>query len=253
LHQANTLHQSVNRSGGRIVHITRNALMFVALLLSVPAFGQVSISPQSPTVLDTIYVQLPLAAGTGFDPASTTVSMASNKITIAFGSSFFHPVPPSLGALNWPVGPLPAGTYQVEIQQDNVVIGSTQFTVLPRPANGPLWNNTDMWWDPTESGWGASFVQHGSGNIFGTFFIYASDGTATWYVMPGGQWTTALEFHGDVYQTRGPVLDSFDPHGVNASLVGSAIIDFDVNLGRASLFLTIGGKTIQKAIQRQTY
>lgn len=230
----------------------RAVLVSLALLFSsANCYSQLSVSPQSPTVLDTIYVHFPLTKG--FSPGSTQVFMASNKITIAFASVNLDPTPPSLFTLNWPVGPLPAGTYQVEIQEDQAVIGSAQFTVLPRPSNGPLWNNTDMWWNSAESGWGASFIQHGSGNIFGAFFIYASDGTATWYILPGGQWTTNLEFHGDVYQTRGPVLDSFDPHSVNVTLVGSATIDFDVDPNKASLFLTIGGKTIQKAITRMIY
>jgi hypothetical protein len=230
----------------------KHTLVSLALLISsASCFGQVAISPQAPTVLDTIYIQLSLAKA--FTPESTQVSMASNKITIAFRSSTFAPSPPSLFSLNWPVGPLPAGTYQAEVQEDQAVIGTAQFTVLPRPANGPLWSNTDMWWNSAESGWGASFMQHGSSNIFGVFFIYAADGTATWYVLPGGQWTSGLEFRGDVYQTRGPVLDSFDPHSVNVSLVGSATIDFDVDPNKASLFLTIAGKTIQKAIQRMAF
>ena len=230
----------------------KSTLVLVTLLVgSVPCLSQVSISPVSPTVLDTVYVQLPLT--NAFNPGGTTLSMASNKITIEIGTNDLAPLPPSLYALNWPVGPLPAGTYQVEVKQDNAVIGSTQFTVSPRPSNGPLFSHTDMWWNPSESGWGASFVQHGSGNIFGTFFIYASDGSATWYVLPGGQWTTPLEFHGDVYQTHGPLLDSFDPHTVNVTLVGSATIVFDVDPNKASVFLTIAGKTVQKAIQRQTY
>jgi len=226
------------------------ALISIALLFSSASFCQVAISPQAPTVLDTIYVQLHLAKA--FSPVSTQVSMASNKITIALRSVDLDPTPPGLFTLNWPVGSFPAGTYQVEVQEDQAVIGTTQFTVLPRPTNGPLWSNTDMWWNSDESGWGASFVQHGSGNIFGVFFVYAADGTATWYVMPGGQWTSN-EFHGDVYQTRGPVLDSFDPHSVNVSLVGSATIGFDVDPNKASLILTIGGKTFQKAIERMSY
>ena len=224
----------------------------VLLMLSAPCFGQVSTFPKSPTVLDTIYVQLP-SLPKAFDPGSTTVSMASNKITIAFGSNDFTPLPPALYALNWPVGPLPAGTYQVEIQQDNAVIGNTQFTVSPRPANGPLFSHTDMWWNPSESGWGASLVQHGAGSIFGVFFVYADNGAATWYVMPGGQWTHGDEFQGSLYQTRGPQLEAFDPNSVNVSLAGSVTIVFDVDPQRASVYLTINGKTIQKAIQRQTY
>ena len=242
----------------------KQALVFLALLVSsAPCFSQVSISPQSPTVLDTIRIQLPTSAIPNlYNPSGTNVSMESNKITVALGTIDFEGMPNNR-PLNWPVGPLPAGTYQVEVQLGQTVLGSTQFTVSPRPTQvtagcvgpcGPLWNHTDMWWNPSESGWGASIVQHGSGMIFGTFLIYAADGTATWYFLPGGHWTSTTEFDGDVYQTRGPQLETFDPHNVNVSLVGSAALTFsDTDPDQAGLSLTIGGKTIQKSIQRMTY
>ena len=244
--------------------IFKQALVFLAFLVScAPCFSQVSISPQLPTVLDTIRIQLPASAIPKlYDPSGTNVSMASNKITVALGPIDFESLPNSR-PLNWPVGPLPAGTYQVEVRLDQSVLGNTQFTVSPRPTQvtagcvgpcGPLWNHTDMWWNPSESGWGASFVQHGSGMIFGVFFIYADNGTATWYVLPGGHWKSTTEFDGDVYQTRGPQLEAFDPYGVNISLVGSAALTFsDTDPDQATLSLTIAGKTFQKAIQRQPY
>ncbi len=111
-----------------------------------------------------------------------------------------------------------------------------------------------MWWNPTESGWGDSIVQHGFGPIFGVFLIYAANGTATWYFLPGGHWASVTEFDGDVYQTQGPQLESFDPHSVNVSLAGSAALIFsDSDPNQATLSLTIGGKTIQKAIQRMGF
>jgi hypothetical protein len=240
----------------------KRAFVFLLLLAPcAPCFSQVSISPQSPTVLDTIRIQLPASAiPKQYDPAGTSVSMASNKITVALGQIDFEPLANNT-PLNWPVGPLPAGTYQVEVQLGSILVGSTQFTVLPRSRGPvgcsgcvPLWNHTDMWWNPSESGWGASIVQHGSGAIFGAFFIYADNGAATWYVLPGGHWASATEFDGDVYQTRGPQLETFDPHNVTVTLVGSAALTFsDSDPDRATLSLTIGGKTIQKAIQRQSY
>ncbi|MBL0142059.1 MAG: hypothetical protein IPP91_08255 [Betaproteobacteria bacterium] len=189
--------------------------------------------------------------------------MVSNKISVALGEIDLAPLPPNDRPLNWPVGPLPAGTYQVEVQLGQTVLGSTQFTVSPRPTQatagcvgpcGPLWDHTDMWWNPSESGWGASIVQHGSGMIFGVFNIYADNGTATWYVLPGGNWKSTTEFDGAIYQTRGPQLDAFDPHSVIISPIGSAVLTFsDTDPDQASLSLTIAGKTYQKAIQRQPY
>jgi hypothetical protein len=188
--------------------------------------------------------------------------MASNKITVTLGASDFEPLPNNK-RLDWPIGPLPAGTYQVEVRFKQALLGTATLTVLPRPDKGPgcavvpcgpLWSHTDMWWNSTESGWGASLVQHGSGAIFGTFFVYAADGSATWYVLPGGHWTSTTDFAGDVYQTRGPQLDAFDPHSVTVSQVGSATVAFsDNDADQATLSLTIGGKTFQKSIQPMSY
>ena len=243
----------------------KQTLALITLLVSgTSCFGQVSISPQAPTVLDTVYIKVPASAIAHWNPAGTNISMTSNKITVALGTIDLAPLPGGFDTpLNWPVGPLPAGAYQVEVKYDQTVLGTSQFTVLPRPDRsvgctvrpcGPLWNHTDMWWNPAESGWGASIVQHSSGNIFGVFFFYADNGTATWYVLPGGGWTPENEFHGDVYQTRGPQLEAFDPHSVNVSLAGSATLKFsDSDPDQATLSLTIAGKTIQKSIQRQSY
>lgn len=233
----------------------KRSLTFLALLVcSTAGLGQVTILPASPTALDLVRIRLPASAlPQAWNPSGTTVSMAANKVTIVLGlvdfSAFIPPKP-----VDWPIGQLPAGTYQVELQYDQKVVGTAQFSVSARRSQGPLWNHTDMWWNSTESGWGASIQQHGSGTIFGTFFIYAADGTATWYVLPGGHWTSTTEFDGDVYQTRGPQLETFDPHNVSVSLVGSAAITFsETDPEQATLSLTIGARTIQKAIQRQSF
>jgi hypothetical protein len=245
----------------------KQSLVLLVLASSAPCFGQVSISPEAPTVLDMIRVQVPISAlPEPYGPGGVVASMASNKITVALRSSGFHPVPPnSYRPLDMPIGRLPAGAYQVEVTLDQAVIGTTQFTISPRPQIhgiagcpilpcGPLWVHSDMWWSPMESGWGASLVQHGFGPIFGVFFIYAANGTATWYVLPGGHWSSTTEFDGDLYQTRGPQLDAFDAQAVGVSLAGSAALVFsDSDPDLATLSLTISGKTIRKSIQRMSY
>src|SRR5207253_3028829 len=49
---------------------------------------------------------------------------------------------------------------------------------------------TDLWWNPNESGWGLNLVQHPWRAIFGVWYTYDLDGTRTWFVMPGGSWTS---------------------------------------------------------------
>src|SRR4051812_7004477 len=65
---------------------------------------------------------------------------------------------------------------------------------------------TDLWYIPTESGWGANVVQQGN-TMFVTLFVYGSNNQPTWFVasavtQTGG--STSGTFSGPLYQTTGP-------------------------------------------------
>jgi hypothetical protein len=86
--------------------------------------------------------------------------------------------------------------------------------VLTLPAgaqSAPAANYTDMWWNPAESGWGVSIVQHtGSNQAFAVWYTYdprelLASGRAKplWIVMPGGTWATPTRLTGAVYVTNG--------------------------------------------------
>lgn len=88
---------------------------------------------------------------------------------------------------------------------------------LPAAAQAvPNANYTDMWWNPSESGWGISFTQHMSSNqVYAVWYTYdprepdttttadAGDFKPLWIVMGGGQWLTPTQLRGDVYVTNG--------------------------------------------------
>jgi len=236
-------------AGGKLLAI------LVILAAWPPAYGQVSVAPALPTVQDTVRVKVPAnALSELYDPGSTSVAMAGTRITVTLGLIDFIRIP-STRAVDWPIGQFPAGTFQVEVWQKGNVIGATEFTVAPRPARGPLWNHTDMWWNPDESGWGLSIVQHGAGNIMAGFLMYGADNSPTWFLVSGGRWELPTRFSGTLYRTVGPqVLEAFDPSGVTATPVGAATFDFsDNDPNRAVLTLSVDGRTIQKAIQRLPY
>jgi hypothetical protein len=160
------------------------------------------------------------------------------------------------------IGQFPVGDYQVEVRrQTNIdgsleVVGRSSFSVLNSSSTkAPLQNNTDLWWNPAESGWGFNVIQHGSGIIFATWFNYAPDGRATWYVIPEGQWTLPTEYRGPIYRTTGPeVSDTFNPAAVTRTLVGDAVLSFSrTDSTRMTAILTLDGKTIIKSLQRQGF
>ena len=116
----------------------------------------------------------------------------------------------------------------------------------------PTLDYTALWWNPSESGWGMSITQHSS-TLFGAWYVYNSNGSATWFVMPGGTWTSPTSITGDLYATTGPPsTGTFDPSRVTKVRVGSATIAFSA-ANQAVLSYTVNGVSGTKAIQRQDF
>ena len=112
-------------------------------------------------------------------------------------------------------------------------------------------DQSDLWWIPTESGWGIEFVQEET-TIFATMFVYGPDGKTTWYVATmdyGGNFT----WTGTLYATTGPWFGAmpFDPTAVTVTAVGNMTLSSPfVNL--ATLTYTVNGTQVVKHIQRET-
>jgi len=109
---------------------------------------------------------------------------------------------------------------------------------LPAAAQAiPAANFTDMWWNPSESGWGISFTQHVATNqVYAVMYTYdPREGDATtidnadfkplWIVMSGGTWVTPNQIVGDVFVTNGV---PFNQSGSNTTVnrVGTFTFNF---------------------------
>jgi hypothetical protein len=112
---------------------------------------------------------------------------------------------------------------------------------LPAMAQSvPATNYTDMWWNPSESGWGVSFAQHtGSNQVFAVWYTYdprefAASGNfkPLWIVMPGGTWTSPTTITGSAYVANGMPFNQPGSNPTN-NPVGTFIFSFsDVNNGQ---------------------
>lgn len=110
----------------------------------------------------------------------------------------------------------------------------------------PAANYTDMWWNPGESGWGVSFVQHQSTHqVFAVWYTYdprePSSGQfkPLWIVMSGGTWTSPTTITGPVYVTNGVPFNQ--PGGKTAqNQVGSFTFSFS-NASTGTFTYSIGG------------
>jgi hypothetical protein len=114
---------------------------------------------------------------------------------------------------------------------------------------------TDMWWVPTESGWGANVVQQGD-TLFITLFVYGQDGLPTWYVSPATTYQGnfgAQQFSGTLYRTTGPYFGgTFNPGSVVVTAVGTLTFSAPTSV-TANLSYSVGGVNVTKALQRQTW
>ncbi len=102
----------------------------------------------------------------------------------------------------------------------------------------PAANYTDLWWNPSESGWGVSIVQHASNKMFAVWFTYDPREPATasaeaagfkplWIAFPDSTWVTPTRATGPAYVTRGaPYFEAGDPAGARLQLVGTFTFDF---------------------------
>lgn len=120
----------------------------------------------------------------------------------------------------------------------------------PKPVN----DYTDLWWNEAESGWGLNLIQHPSNVIFGVMYTYESPGRASWFVLPGGTWTTSFSYTGDLYRVSGPSAAgaTFDPSRVQALKVGTGTLSFgDASHGTWSF--TVDGIAVTKVITRQPF
>jgi lysyl endopeptidase len=121
-----------------------------------------------------------------------------------------------------------------------------------QPSNLSMPNFSDLWWNPAESGWGLSITQHDA-MIFAAWYLYDDAGRPAWMVMPGGQWTSATTFTGDLYRASGPdPRAAFDPARVVRERVGVGSLSFDAP-DRALWSYQVNGVAGSKQLQRQPF
>ncbi len=106
------------------------------------------------------------------------------------------------------------------------------------------WDYTDIWWDPTQSGWGLTIAQHGN-DIFGVWYTYDTNGEPIYFVLPGGTFSGPDSFSGELYTTTGPWYGNpqFDTNQVRATKVGNATLSFGAGaLSVAKVYSLVNGK-----------
>jgi hypothetical protein len=240
--------------------IARIALS-LALATAFAAHAQLVIVPASPKFEEPVHVTVPTGTVGNYMQSGTTVAMSGNTITVTVATTSFESSP-GLSTLDVVVGRFPTGSYDVKLVTTGDFPGQSfagHFAVGDRDTGptAPIYDYSDMWWTPAESGWGLSVTQHVSTNLFAAWFVYGSDGRPTWYVLPDGAWSLATfgrnTYSGQVYRTSGPYFGGpFLPANVVVTPVGTAQLLFS-DYSHGTFTYTIDGVAVSKAIERQPF
>lgn len=122
---------------------------------------------------------------------------------------------------------------------------------LPAHASTFSTDYTDLWYIPSESGWGLNLIQQNN-VLFGTLFVYGSDQTPRWYVASDLEGSSSTSFSGTLYRTTGPYFGVPWTGTSPATAVGSMSLVFTAP-NAATLTYTVDGVTVTKSVQRQTW
>jgi len=128
---------------------------------------------------------------------------------------------------------------------------------LPPPAQAASgYDVADLWWNPSESGWGMQLVQQSS-TVFATIFVYDRFNVPIWYTatlnFTGLNPTNGPVYSGVLYETRGPYFATvpFDPDLVAVLPVGSLTFSSPTT-STGLLTYSVHGVTVTKNVERQT-
>jgi hypothetical protein len=162
----------------------------------------------------------------------------------------------TLAACEWLPPARTASATEATMRRFSLALLAAVLLAQPAHATTDTTNFTDLWWNPSESGWGVTVTQDRT-TLFLTFFVYGPDGRPTWV-------TAALEyartgtsgqpvFSGDLVVTTGPYYGStFNQALVTRRVAGTATFA-PASATSARLDYTVDGVPVTKQVVRQTF
>ena len=115
---------------------------------------------------------------------------------------------------------------------------------------------TDLWWNPSESGWGMNIIQQAD-VLFATLFVYGPDRSPTWFTGSDMQYQGIVNgehlFTGTLYRATGSHYASPTFNVAQVTNVPVGTITFRAAEINATLVYTVDGVTVSKPIERQTW
>ena len=124
------------------------------------------------------------------------------------------------------------------------------ISAAPVSATSFTTDQSDLWWNPNESGWGMQLVHRGS-VIFATMFVYDPTRTPIWYTATLN-YAGNLTWTGDLILTSGPWFGTvpFNPAAVSRRRVG-ALTWTARTVSSGGLSYSVDGVFVAKNLIRQ--
>jgi hypothetical protein len=114
-------------------------------------------------------------------------------------------------------------------------------------------NYQDLWWVPTESGWGVNITHQGN-QIFATWYSFDVDGSPMWLsvLAPKGGISAYTTFVGPLTRTSGPNWNAYNPAMQQTQTVGNATFVFiDGNHLQLNATVQVAGMATPTTIVKQ--
>lgn len=93
--------------------------------------------------------------------------------------------------------------------------GETALRTRAENSNRSQYDLTGMWYDPATNGSGVTFVHGATKNdqVFGTWYVYDSQGIPRWYTIQNVVWReNGMEAQGQLYETRANSIVCVPPY-----------------------------------------
>jgi lysyl endopeptidase len=178
-------------------------------------------------------------------PAFNATSFLSANV-VAVGSMRILFTGPDLGTL----------TYSFEGAQVTKTISRQVFSTPPTCTwsafdRSAADNFQDLWWNPSEPGWGVNIAHQGN-TLFATLFTYEANNQGVWLVMSNGARSSEGRYAGPLYRMHGPAFNAVPWTTATPTQVGTMSFTF-TNGNAGTMTYSFNGVAVTKAIQRQVF
>ncbi len=186
---------------------------------------------------------------------------------VRYAGPVFSSAPwPSQSVLGTPVGTMRvmftgASTAQLSYSVNGINVSKTisrfvydkppvcSFSIFDRSY---ATNFQDVWWNPSEPGWGMNIVHQGN-NVAGALYTYDSSGKSLWLLLNGSQQqftANSVIFSGDLLRFNGPAFNAAPwPATANHTKVGTMSLEFTEG-NKGTLTYSVNGVQVVKQIER---